>query len=73
MDQKNIVIWDGTGNSAVKDRGTNVFKLYESVDLNLHRQFGSLCPQVAFYDDGVGTESRPHFQFDSDLSTFRRP
>ena len=58
MDQKNIVICsDGTGNSAVKDRGTNVFKLYESVDLNLHRQFGSLCPQVAFYDDGVGTES----------------
>lgn len=30
---KNIIICaDGTGNSAIKDRGTNVFKLYEAVD-----------------------------------------
>ena len=47
---KNIVICsDGTGNSAIKDRGTNVFKLYEAVDLG-----GG--GQIAFYDDGVGTE-----------------
>ena len=48
---KNIVICsDGTGNSAIKDRGTNVFKLYEAVDL-------SRGDQIAFYDDGVGAES----------------
>lgn len=54
--RKNIVICsDGTGNTAIKGRGTNVFKLYEALDT---------CPsrdpdrplQVAFYDDGVGTE-----------------
>lgn len=55
---KNIVICsDGTGNSAIKDRGTNVFKLYEAVDLIGHRNDATLARQVAFYDDGVGTES----------------
>jgi len=52
---KNIVLFsDGTGNSNIKNRGTNVFKLYEALDFNdLH---GSKKEQVAFYDDGVGTE-----------------
>ena len=48
---KNIVICsDGTGNTAIKDRGTNVFKLYEAV--------AHTCDtvQLAYYDDGVGTE-----------------
>ena len=55
---KNIVICsDGTGNSTVKGRGTNVFKLFEAVDLNGHRTNATLVPQVALYDDGVGTES----------------
>jgi uncharacterized protein (DUF2235 family) len=55
---KNIVICsDGTGNTAIKDRGTNVFKLFEAVDLNGHRTDAGLTPQVALYDDGVGTES----------------
>jgi uncharacterized protein (DUF2235 family) len=54
---KNIIICsDGTGNAAVKDRGTNVFKLFESIDLNGHRTDPTLIPQIAFYDDGVGTE-----------------
>lgn len=53
---KNIVLCsDGTGNIANKNRGTNVFKLFEALDT-------STCPpagarrQVVFYDDGVGTE-----------------
>lgn len=55
---KNIVICsDGTGNSAIKGRGTNVFKLYEAVDLHGHEGDPNLTRQVAFYDDGVGTES----------------
>lgn len=47
---RNIILCsDGTGNTAIKGRGTNVFKLYEALDLDPEKQ-------VAFYDDGVGTE-----------------
>src|SRR5690349_514860 len=54
---KNIVICsDGTGNQDIKGRGTNVFKLFEAIDLNGHRTDPGLDPQIAFYDDGVGTE-----------------
>lgn len=52
---KNIVLCsDGTGNATVKDRGTNVYKLYEAVDLDVPPDEPT---QVAFYDDGVGTGS----------------
>jgi uncharacterized protein (DUF2235 family) len=55
---KNIIICsDGTGNTSIKDRGTNVFKLFEGVDLNGHRTDPKLTTQIALYDDGVGTES----------------
>ncbi len=55
---KNIIICsDGTGNTAIKDRGTNVFKMFEAIDLNGHRIDPNLDPQIAFYDDGVGTET----------------
>lgn len=58
MPAKNIVLCsDGTGNSAVKGRGTNVYKLYESVDVNGFRETSGSTEQIAFYDDGVGTES----------------
>jgi uncharacterized protein (DUF2235 family) len=54
MSKNIILLSDGTGNSNIKNRGTNVFKLYEALDFNgLH---GSKKEQVAFYDDGVGTE-----------------
>ena len=56
MPGKNIVLCsDGTGNTAIKARGTNVFKLYEAVDIQGHKYDQTLTPQVAFYDDGVGT------------------
>ncbi len=55
---KNIVLCsDGTGNSDTKNRGTNVFKLYEAVDIQGHKTAPGLTPQIAFYDDGVGTEN----------------
>jgi len=55
---KNIIVCaDGTGNTTIKDRGTNVFKLYEAVDQNGHRRDPSLMPQIAIYHDGVGTET----------------
>src|SRR5437879_2514921 len=48
---KNIVICsDGTGNTAIKNRGTNVFKLFEAIDLNGHRTNPQLVTQIAFYD-----------------------
>jgi uncharacterized protein (DUF2235 family) len=52
-----IICADGTGNSTIKGRGTNVFKLYEAVDQNGHRRHADLVPQVAIYHDGVGTEN----------------
>lgn len=55
---KNVVICaDGTGNTTIKGRGTNVFKLYEAVDQASHRFTPGVTPQVALYHDGVGTES----------------
>lgn len=47
--QRNIVLLsDGTGNSSGKLNKTNVWRLYQALDLS-----GS--KQIAFYDDGVGT------------------
>ena len=46
---RNIVLLsDGTGNSAAKLNKTNVWALYQALDLG-----GG--DQIAFYDDGVGT------------------
>lgn len=47
---KNIVLLsDGTGNSAAKLFRTNVWRIYEALELSTPQQ------QVACYDDGVGT------------------
>jgi len=49
MKKRNIVLLsDGTGNSAAKLNKTNVWRLYQALDL-------SEAQQIAFYDDGVGT------------------
>jgi uncharacterized protein (DUF2235 family) len=54
---KNIVVCsDGTGNTSIMGRGTNVFKLFEAVDVNGHRVDSTALPQLTYYDDGVGTE-----------------
>lgn len=45
-----IILSDGTGNSASKLQKTNVWRLYDALDLS-----GS--DQIAEYDDGVGTSS----------------
>jgi uncharacterized protein (DUF2235 family) len=50
MGKKIILLSDGTGNSAAKVWRTNVWRVFESLDLS-----GS--DQIAFYDDGVGTSS----------------
>src|SRR5688500_5219105 len=46
--RKIILLSDGTGNSAAKLNKTNVWALYQALDLG-----GD--DQIAFYDDGVGT------------------
>ena len=46
-----IVLSDGTGNSAAKQNKTNVWRLYEAIDLRDGRS------QVAVFGDGVGTSS----------------
>lgn len=50
MRRKIILLSDGTGNSSAKVWRTNVWRIFESLDL-------SASDQVAFYDDGVGTSS----------------
>ena len=45
-----ILLSDGTGNSASKVWRTNVWRVFESLDLTSSQQ-------IAFYDDGVGTSS----------------
>jgi uncharacterized protein (DUF2235 family) len=49
---KNIVLLsDGTGNSSSKIFKTNVWRLYQALDLT------NPAKQIAYYDDGVGTSS----------------
>ena len=58
---KNIIICaDGTGNTTIRARGTNVFKLYEAVDQDAHRFDSTALQQIAIYHDGVARERRAH-------------
>ena len=50
MGKRIILLSDGTGNSASKVWRSNVWRMFESLDLTGKKQ-------VAFYDDGVGTSS----------------
>lgn len=53
---KAIVLFsDGTGNSSAKLFKTNVWRMYEAVDLGPAPE--GVRPQIAYYDDGVGTSS----------------
>ncbi|MFL6778471.1 MAG: DUF2235 domain-containing protein [Sphingomicrobium sp.] len=51
---KSIVLFsDGTGNSSGKLFKTNVWRMYEAVDLGLPQ--GTQRVQIAYYDNGIGT------------------
>src|SRR3954462_12486205 len=53
---KAIVLFsDGTGNSSAKLFKTNVWRMYEAVDLG--PTAAGRRPQISYYDDGVGTSS----------------
>jgi uncharacterized protein (DUF2235 family) len=52
---KNIILLsDGTGNSASGQCKTNVWRLYQAIDINPPRTTNE-PEQVVYYDDGVGT------------------
>ena len=56
MDPKSIILFsDGTGNSSAKLFKTNVWRMYEAVDLGPPTE--GKRAQVSYYDDGVGTSS----------------
>lgn len=50
MGRNIVLLSDGTGNSSAKVWRTNVWRIFEALDL-------SDSDQVAYYDDGVGTSS----------------
>jgi uncharacterized protein (DUF2235 family) len=51
MSKNIILLSDGTGNSSAKVFKTNVWRLYQALDLTNPEE------QIAYYDDGVGTSS----------------
>ena len=52
---KSIALFsDRTGNSSAKLFKTNVWRMYQALDVG-DRQAEGLCRQIAYYDDGVGT------------------
>jgi len=54
--KKRIVLFsDGTGNSSARLQKTNVWRLYQAIDLGNLDNNGVL--QIGYYDDGVGTSS----------------
>ncbi len=51
-----VLCADGTGNSGGKGYPTNVWRLFNAIDLRSHERGSDKPRQIAFYDDGVGTE-----------------
>jgi len=71
---KNIVVCsDGTGNRDIQGRGTNVFKLFEAVDLNGHRTDPMLAPQVALisHTDLLRHSARGHVAWEDQADQAR--
>ena len=50
-----VLLADGTGNSSSSPFKTNVWRLYQSVDIMPPE--GGLPRQIVYYDNGVGTEN----------------
>src|SRR3954449_4529598 len=50
-----VLLADGTGNSSSSPFKTNVWRLYQSIDIMSPE--GELPRQIVYYDNGVGTEN----------------
>ena len=59
---------DGTGNSSAKLFKTNVWRMYEAVDLGLSRAGAPV--QVAYYDNGVGSQALKIFSIPAGIFGF---
>ncbi len=60
---KNIILCsDGTGNRRGKGQGTNVWRLFNAVDLNSHKDADNNPRQITYYDDGVGNDDGKLFK-----------
>jgi uncharacterized protein (DUF2235 family) len=54
---KNIILCsDGTGNKGGYTPDSNVYKLYQSVDIHDKKN----CEQIIFYDNGIGTQTNKY-------------
>lgn len=55
MGRNIVLLSDGTGNGAASPFKTNIWRLYQAIDIQ--PPSGDKCQQIVFYDDGVGTEN----------------
>lgn len=54
-ESRNLILCsDGTGNAGGKQRGTNVWRIYQAIERN---ETTAKAEQFVFYEDGVGTDS----------------
>ena len=51
MAKRIVICTDGTGNRGGRNRGTNVWRIFNSVD-----RYSNDCKQITYYDDGVGSD-----------------
>jgi len=57
MNQNIVLCSDGTGNRGGKGNGTNVWRIYNAID-----QRSTKRKQLAFYDDGIGTDDNKYIK-----------
>ena len=55
---KNIILFaDGTGNKGGYTPDSNVFKMYNAIEIH-----NTTVPQYTFYDNGVGTSTNKYWR-----------
>src|SRR5512132_239209 len=57
MNKHIVVLSDGTGNGSASPFKTNVWRLYQALDIAEPDPGSGLPRQIVYYDDGVGTEN----------------
>ena len=60
---KNIILSsDGTGNAGGRKYDSNVWRIHTALDKQRHKVNRHLTPQLAYYQDGVGTDANKLFE-----------
>ena len=52
-----VLLSDGTGNSSSSPFKSNVWRLYQAIDIEVPPEDAKLPRQIVYYDNGVGTEN----------------